>query len=284
MATVPSPLSNIMDIFRGAPVNPQQTGGPQNSGNPNTAPNGVVPPMDQNNDPNAQNNPQSNPQGNQNNPQGNSNQADPNKKTTPLDQFEKLWEPVKVDPNASGNTALDFNNIDPQKMMEAARKVDFSAILTPETQAAIGKGGEDGVKATIQAMNQVAQLVYGQSAMATTKIVGAAVETARNQFAAQIPDLVRAAALQNNLVKSNPVFQNPALAPIVEGLKSQFITKFPNATPDQLTTMAQEYFMGVAQAFPQLKVDPTKTTKPVKNMTGKGEEDWGAFFDVPVNS
>lgn len=280
MATVvpQNPFGNIMDIFRGSPVNPQQQGGPGPQGN-NTDKNGVVPP---NGGPNGD--PQNPQNQNQNNDPNNQNQ-DPNKqKAAPLDEFKTLWEPVKADPN-NPDTGLDFNNIDPQKMMEAARKVDFTQILTPEIQASIAKGGEEGVKATISAMNQMNQLVYGQSAMATTKIVGAAVENARQEFAKQIPGLVKAAALQSNLVKANPVFQNPAVTPIVEGLKSQLLIKFPNATSDQLTEMAQSYFLGVAQSIPQPGTNsqnPDANKKKAKNMTGKGDEDWGDFFDLKL--
>lgn len=265
MATTPGVFQNVMDIFRGSPTDPQVANNPQNPNQPNTPPNGVVPP---NVDPNALT-PQPKPG------------EDPNKKTSPLDAFSKLWEAPVVDPNKPQNTGLDFQNVDPKKMMEAAQKVDFGQILGAEQQAAIAKGGEEGMKATIAAMNAVAQLTYAQSSMAATKIIGAAVEQARTDFAKSVPDLVRAAALNNSLVKANPVFQNPAVVPIVEGLKSQMLIKFPDATPDQLTEMAQRYFLEVSQSFaPAPNTTTGKPNNKVKAMTGKGDEDWGEFFGV----
>lgn len=280
MATVmqtPNSFANVMDIFRGAPVNPQQAGGPNNPNTPNTAPNGVIPPNTNPDNPNA-NAPDSNNPANQ----------DPNKKPeTPLDKYTTLWDPVKDDGN-KGDPGLDFGNVDPKKMMEAAQRVDFTQILNPEMQAAIAKGGEEGVKATLTAMNMVAQTVYAQGAMATTKIVGEAVKQARQEVAAQIPGLVKAAVVSNQLASSNPVFQNPAVKPIVEGLKSQLMVKFPDATPDQLQELAQNYFLGVSQMMGTGKgnnqnSDTNTPGKKIKNMTGKGDEAWDEFFGVKLS-
>lgn len=271
-------LPNIMDIFRGAPVNPQQTGGSGNPNQQNTSANGVVPEDANKGDGNNQNQ-------NQNTGDGNKG-TDDGKPANPLDPFAKLWDaPTEEElKRQNANSGVDFENVDANKMMEAAKKVDFTQILTPEMQQAIAKGGEEGMKAVIQAMNMTNQLTYGQSALAASKMIGAAVKQAKTEVASQIPDLVKAAVVSSNLAKANPVFQNPAVAPIVEGLKSQLLTKFPNATDAQLTEMAQNYFIGVSQSFGVIPPnknsgnDGSDKKNKKQNMTGKPDDDWENFF------
>lgn len=271
-------LPNIMDIFRGAPINPQQTGGSGNQNQQNTSANGVVPEDANKGDGNNQNQ-------NQNTGDGNKGTGD-DKPANPLDPFAKLWDaPTKEElERQNANSGVDFENVDANKMMEAAKKVDFTQILTPEMQQAIAKGGEEGMKAVIQAMNMTNQLTYGQSALAASKMIGAAVKQAKTEVASQIPDLVKAAVVSSNLAKANPVFQNPAVAPIVEGLKSQLLTKFPNATDAQLTEMAQNYFIGVSQSFGVIPPnknsgnDGSDKKNKKQNMTGKPDDDWENFF------
>lgn len=267
MATM---LPHIMDLFRGAPINPQQTGGP--NPNTNTAANGVVPPVEPN--------PNLGPGQNSNVPA-----AVITPKPAPLDPFAKLWDPLskeELDVRNAGNIGIDFENVDAKKMMEAAQRVDFTQVLTPEMRAQLAGGGEDAVRATIEAMNIVTQASYGQSALAASKMIGAAVKQAEARVAERIPELVKAAIISGNLAKSNPVFNNPAVKPIVEGLKSQMMLKFPNSTDSELTKMAEDYFMAVSGSF---TVDPSKSaasptgkTQKQKNLSGGKDDDWDAFF------
>ena len=264
-------IPHIMDIFRtGAPLAPQNTVAPGA-----TAPNGVVPPQ---NIPSPENNlpPQNTPQ------------KEEKKEPAPLEPFSKLWDPPTAEEieKQNKNSGIDFENVDPAKMMEAAKKVDFTQILTPEMQQAIAKGGEEGMKATLLAMNAVNQLSYGQSALAASKMIGAAVRQAKADVSAQIPALVKAAVISSNLEKSNPLFQNPAVKPIVDGLKRQLLTKFPDSTDAQLTEMAQQYFGGVASELGFTKPVSNSSSNnsgdakgKKKNMTGKGEENWEDFFN-----
>ena len=81
------------------------------------------------------------------------------------DAFADLWKPVE------GQTPEQlFPNIDPAKLMEAAKKTDFAKVITDEQRQAIIAGGQDAVAAFTGAMNSVAQAVYANSALATTRL------------------------------------------------------------------------------------------------------------------
>jgi hypothetical protein len=243
---------NVMDMFRGGtpmgnPNDPNINKPGETHESPGTAPNGVVPP----------------------------NQEGEIKPTpaSPMAEFEKLWETPPVDPNNPPNkSALDFE-VNPKLMMEAAGKVDFASALPPEILAKIQAGGEDGVRASIMAMNLIAQKTYGQSAMATAAIVKEAVKAARNEFREEIPALLKAQNLNSALRDDNPLFSNPAVEPIMAGLKDQLLTKYPDATPAQLTQMAKKYVTKFAESFaPQQK--PASKGK----LSGDQDDDWEDFL------
>jgi hypothetical protein len=253
-------LPNIMDMFRGGtpagnPNDPNINKPGDTHVSDRTDVNGVVPPQ-----------PNTDPTKDQN-----KNPAD----QTPMAEFKDLWNDdpnkEKSDPSKS---VMDFT-VDPQKMMEAAAKVDFASAIPPEILQKIQAGGEEGVRASIAAMNVIAQRTYGQGAMATTAIVQEAVKAARAEMAAQIPALIRAQTLSNNLADDNPLFANPAVVPILDGLKDRFLVKYPDATPAQLTDMAKNYLSKFADS---LAPKPAKTSGNKSKTAGLPEDDWESFL------
>lgn len=188
----------------------------------------------------------------------------------PLADFAKLWEAPENTPQPE---AL-FGNVDPQKLMEAAGKTDFSKVITPEQLQAINAGGEGAMAAMMQAMNKMSQAVYANSAMATTKIVDQALKKAQEQFNSQIPTLVKQHTVSDTLRTENPIFSNPAVAPLVEAMKQQFTLKHPNATAGEIAQMTKTYISDLGQVFNPTKVE-TKNTA-----ANGGEPDWDNLFGV----
>jgi hypothetical protein len=188
---------------------------------------------------------------------------------TPLDAFAKLWEDA---PNPTGDNAnAGLFNVDPEKLKAAAASVDFTKSLTPELMQQIAGGGENAMKAVMEAMNKTAQATYAQSAMATTKIVEKAVEKANADFMAKIPSMLKSQNLSNSLLEENPALSHPAAAPLIDAVQKQLTTKYPNATSSELNKMAKEYlseFANVAVVKPA-----PETPKPAK-----GEVDWSQFL------
>lgn len=238
-----------------AQPNPTNPGGPGNispnaaatgSTPPGAAPNGQIPPVD----PNAP--------------------ADP---ATAFAQFDKLWENAPVDPNAPPATGI-FGNVDPKKFMEAAGKIDFSKVVTPEQLTAISTGGEGAVAAFAAAMNSVAQGVYAQSAFATTKIVEQALNKSKELFLSELPTHIKKQTVTDSLRAENPIFSNPAVQPIISALEAQMTVKYPNATAPEITQMAKQYVEALGSSFaPKSKADAGSP----KNK--KGETDWSTFLE-----
>ena len=187
---------------------------------------------------------------------------------SPLDNFKSLWEP-------SASTGVDgtlpanmFAGADPTKMLEAARKVDFSKSIPPEVLAKITAGGPDAASAFAQALNDVSQRAYAQSSFASTKIVEAALAKFQEGIDNRLPGQIKKHQVSDSLRESNPALQHPAAAPIMEALQAQLSVKFPNATVTELKDMAGDYltqFAGLAA--------PKK-----KDAATPASEDWGKFF------
>lgn len=261
---------NIFDLFKSAPANPpapqNNSGAPQNqppgaqgtSGTPlpgtqagaGTAPNGVVPA--QKTDPNAG--------GNTGNSDGES----------PLAKHADIW---KIPDNAGTQQPTPlFANLDPQKVMESAKKVNFAQAVTPETLKKIQEGGEGAVAALVESLNSVAQTVYAQSAVATTKIVEQALGKAQEQYDARIPGMLKKLTAGETLIQENPLFSNPAIQPIVGALQEVLVQKNPQASSREIAEQITDYLKQLGTA-----VSPAPATPQPKGKSK--EQDWSNFLE-----
>ena len=244
-------MPSIMDFFRG---------------NPNPAP--AMPPASQ---PAPGNMTQNNVSTDPNNTTAPAANTDPNASpASPLDQFGDLWKPVA---NNNEPGAM-FANVDPVKMMEAAKKTNFASLITKDQQNAIAQGGNVAVEAFMQAINSVGQQAFANSAMATTKIVDQALAKQMEQFKSLLPSLVKQHTLADNLRTTNPVFNHPSVQPLIKAMEHQLAQKHPNATAAELTQLAQEYVAGLGQAF-----NPTVNTNANSESTSKSDTDWSKFLE-----
>lgn len=194
----------------------------------------------------------------------------------PLKQFEHLWNP-RVD--ASGKEVkpqakeFSFGEVNPDKIMEVASKANFAGTIPKETMQRIAQGGDGAVEAFAEAMNRVSQTVFGQSNLATTKIVEAALKKQQELIFSQLPGLIKKNQLSDNLVTKNPQLSHPSVQPIIKAMEQSFSQKFPNATATQLTEMAEQYVLGLGKVF-----SPASEANADTNSSKTGETDWSSFF------
>lgn len=189
---------------------------------------------------------------------------------TPMADFAKLWETKPTDD--AGNKSI-FANIDPQKVREAAGKVDFAQVVTPETLAKIQAGGQDATMALAEALNKVAQTVYAQSAVASTQLIDRALAEQSTRFEAKLPELVKRQTVAESVRGENKIFSDPSLVPVVNLIQNQLVQTYPNASPVELKDMTVKYFKEIASAVNPAPA-PSKSSK-----TAKGDDgfDWEAF-------
>ncbi len=190
----------------------------------------------------------------------------PAKDESPFAGLGDIWQtPTQAD------DAPVMPAVDPAKLMEAAKQVDFTKSLSPEVLQKIAGGGEEAVKAMMTSLNNVAQTVFANSAMATTKIVEQALGRQAEQYNKNLPTQIRKLSANENLLTENPLLANPAVQPLVGALQEQLIRKNPNASATEIQQQVNAYFTALGTAFgPKPKVDPKTASKDV---------DWSAFFE-----
>lgn len=194
--------------------------------------------------------------------------ATPSPDAPQLDTFSALWQPEQ---NPQPNQPLI--SIDPKALADAARKTDFTKMISQEQLTAIGAGGEGAMQAFAQAMNSVAQGVYAQSAFAATKIAEQAVERASARFTSEIPAHVKKLQVSENLRSDNPALSHPAASPILGAIESQLTMKHPQASSAEISKMAKQYLDNFATAINKPKDDAAAAAK-VKVDQGT---DWSTF-------
>lgn len=239
-----------------APVNPAPgAANANNPGNPtlgttqnaNTAPNGVI------------------PEGGNKPPEG--TQQEP----SPLASFK---DALQTDPKAAEKAAAlnapVLGELDPAKFAQAAGKIDFTQIVSPEMLSRIKAGGDDGVKALSEALNATSQTVFAQSALTSARIVEGAVKKTKDDVLAQLPELIRKHSVSAHLQTKNPLYNDPAVAPMIADLQQNYLAKNPNATEQQVEAHVSGYLENVAAVFAK-KPEPTSTKGK------RSEEDWSLF-------
>ncbi len=189
--------------------------------------------------------------------------------SSPLDQYNTLWQD---NPNAPAPQEPFSFNADPTKLMDAAKTVDFTRMLSPELSKRVAAGGADGQAAMMEAMNAVAQATYAQASLASSKIAEAANRAAEDRFKAMIPDLLRQHSVNDNIRSTNPFANDPAMAPMIEGLQAQFQRKYPQATAKDISEHVDTFLNAAADRITGNRPKPVdKNVRP--------EMDWDAFMN-----
>jgi hypothetical protein len=201
----------------------------------------------------------------------NTGDQNPKPDTNPLAEFEKLWQAVDTD-KAAPNGSI-FGEIDPKKFMEAAGKIDFSKVISPEHLQAISQGGEAAVQAFASALNSVAQTTYAQSAFAASKIADQGLQRAYEKMVGELPTHFKKFHMSENLRGENPIFSNPAVQPVITAMEQQFAVKYPNASAAELTQMAKRYVESLGSAF-------SPKAQNAGTQEADTEGDWDTWLDT----
>jgi hypothetical protein len=192
----------------------------------------------------------------------------PKEPESPLAEFKGLWETAPVDPNAPAPPA-GYKAPTAEQIQAAVGKADFSKHFTPEQLEAVTNGGEGSQEALIALLNTVGQQSLAQSTMVSSQLSQKAMEAAIAAEVAKMPGMLRSASVSDHMKTANPLFENPAVKPIIDQTRIQLELKFPNASNSEIAKMTEDYILAMGAEFAP-KVTPA---------TPEGETDWGDFFD-----
>ena len=197
--------------------------------------------------------------------------ANGNATKSPLDDYSKIWDTTEI------KTPEPLFNVDPTKMRESASRLDFTKVITPELQTRINAGGTDALAASMEAMNKMSQATYAESALATTSIVTAAVEKTKQEFLAALPDIIKGQSANELLRNTNPVFENPAIAPVLQSLEARIRAKNPTMSATTIADTAKQYFLDMS-ATVQDALNPPKAGLDATGRPARKETDWSEYL------
>lgn len=187
---------------------------------------------------------------------------------SPLAAYKDLWDNA----NSKSQTSSDQPSVklNPADVQKVIAKADFASVITPEQLTAISEGGEPAQQAFMQAMNSVAQRVMLQSTLVNNRLAEQAISKAIANAESKLPDALRKYSSSDYARTSTPLLSNPAVKPIADAVQSQLLSKYPNATNEDITRMTKEFIQAVGEQF---------APKPdIVNNSATGETDWENFF------
>lgn len=205
----------------------------------------------------------------------------PKKDESPLAEFADLWKNEQLKEGEKPPTDWNDPNsvvpevkLDSKKIYEAAQRIDFAKLMNPEKVAAALKGD---AQAFGEVINTVMHHAYANAAISSSRISEALMKQMAPKLFEALPTHVRKHMLNDTVETDNPLFKDPAAAPLLESLKAQMQVKYPKATAKELSAMAKKYlenFVSTARG--------EKPGQPVVQQTNRNavqkEDDWSEFL------
>lgn len=163
--------------------------------------------------------------------------------TSPLASFDKLWE------NAPTGDAKKPTGVLPaitaEQLSTTLANSNFLANIAPEL---ITKAAGGDAAAFSDVINQGLRTVMTQSVLASHGLVEAGARSHGEQLKATLPTMVRSSSVSDSL-QSNPLYTNPAVRPVIDNVRTQLETKFPQASAREIASMTDAYFADLSKAF-----------------------------------
>jgi hypothetical protein len=186
---------------------------------------------------------------------------------SPLDTWKDLWKT----PDTQGQQPADpfsqpLFNMDSAKLQEAVTKTDFTQGVPPELMQKVMQGGDP--QALISLINHVGQ----QSLSLSMQLNQASLEQAGKTIGKRVNDTLPGKFNEfqlNNTAPTNPVLQDPAVAPMLKMARSQVRMMHPDKSAAEINALAEQYISDFANVVAGGK-------GPNTNDGGgqKGEMDW----------
>lgn len=207
---------------------------------------------------------------------------------SPLAEFSGLWDDEAVPEGGTPPTNWDdFNslvpamNIDPKRLNEVSKRLDYSKLMNPERVKAALAGD---VGAFTEVINGVMQAAFANSSMATARFTEATLKRMAPNLLEALPHHIRKHSVRETVAGDNPLFADPAAAPLLEALESRLRTKYPKASAKEISDHAKKYLGGFAQALnaPATEEALRRGQPKPGDKAGTAKDDWTDFFVPPT--
>lgn len=181
---------------------------------------------------------------------------------SPAPDLSTFWDTPTVDANARVNVTADsiYKNAKIEDMLKSARNVNFTAGIPKEVLTKITAGGPEAAEAFMTALNDVGSRIYAQSSFAASQFVRNGLTAYDGGLTERLPSHVRDVSTRDAIGAALPVSLNPALAPIVDAYRQQALTKYPSASPAEITELVEYMVTEAGKAFSPAPPAPKPTS------------------------
>lgn len=174
--------------------------------------------------------------------------------------FDNKPKPASEDAPKPTPTVLDATSAD---YLKTAGKLDFTSSITPEQKAAMVTGGEAGVAAMLDVINNIGRQVYAQAGATASQVGKKSLELSEGQIAQKINQSLVLAQSSSEVAALNTMLENPMYKPMVSAIQNHFLTVKPDLSAKELAELTVGYFANMA------KPSDTPSTTAVDSSLGK---------------
>ena len=191
---------------------------------------------------------------------------------SPEDFLTKFFTPDEKDhKDETFDPNQIFAGVDPEKLKEAYSKTNYvEGLFTPELAEKIAAGGQDAVTAMAQVMNSMAQKLAFENLQVSAKLTTSGLGAASNAWNQSASTTLRDTNITAAIKETDPMFNSPLLAPVVDKLKAAIVSKQPNATPQEVQEITKKALVAIrGNQQQQQQQQQQEENKPF---------DWDSFF------
>lgn len=175
-------------------------------------------------------------------------------------------ETAPAEPGTPVSVAKDILN--PENMKKIAAAQDFSAYIPQETLKKLQEGDQGAMMEAVQAMSSAA---YSTALSQTGTILDTVLAQREGVIREQVRSEVLGSIANKEVTSGIPGIESPVVKNMAEMVSTNLRTQFPNASPDQIRGMTQQYFSEVNNAMnPSAPKPPTEAEKTANT-------DWMAY-------
>jgi hypothetical protein len=194
----------------------------------------------------------------------------------PIDPLAKWGDLFKPTPPPAPGTqppapAADLWAVNPQQLAKAAEGINLASVI-PQELATKALGGD--VASFMEVINKSTQMAFMLAHQSAMQGVKPAVDARFSSLEKEMPSTFKKLSVDATL-QGDPLLSNPVMAPVVEGMRAQILSKHPDATPQEVQKAISEYLKSIGIA-----VTPAGTQQSSKD-AGQGsskEVDWDNFL------
>ena len=167
---------------------------------------------------------------------------------SPLDAFVDIFKPKNVDPNAAKAPGLAdpyLGPMDPTAFRQQVATANFAANI-PQEQMQKALGGD--VQAFSDVINSAAREAFAAAAQLSHGLVEQGVRTGADRLNGTLDSRIRNFQVKSQNT-SNEALNHPAVAPMLNAVKSQIASSNPNLSAEQVQQQAEQYFTQMADVL-----------------------------------